>query len=118
MTGAGSRLYNKIAVHDYHELLASDLDGGIFWVGSINTTSFDGAGEVGIRVDEAAARTTALDLDDGPLPVILKFVSVEVEATAMIAAESSELAGEGSNLQPPDPKLGTSVRCAFTHLTC
>ena len=77
LTSTGSPEWDKVAQKNFHALLAIELDGVVQSAPLIQPdqatfTSFDGTGEISGSFTEASAKTLALAMNFGALPVRLE----------------------------------------------
>ncbi len=95
LTSSGSPKFNAIAQKYYHQLVANDLDGTIVSAPQIESTSFNGSGQISGSFNQTSANKLALELNYGALPVILKRLSTQsVSATlGKSSLEAGVLAG-------------------------
>jgi len=73
----GSPLWDKVAQENFHQLLAIELDGVVQSAPIIQPSqsafsSFDGQGEISGSFTESSAKTLALAMNFGALPVRLQ----------------------------------------------
>ncbi len=103
LTSTGSPLWDKVAAENFHQLLAIELDGVVqsaplIQPNQASFTSFDGQGQISGSFTEASAKTLALAMNFGALPVRLQaLTTVTVSPTlghsALVAGLGAGLAG-------------------------
>jgi preprotein translocase subunit SecD len=103
LTGTGSPAWDKVADANFHAMVAIELDGVIqsaplILPSQATFTSFDGAGEISGAFTESSAKTLALAMTFGALPVRLEVltdttVSPTLGHSALIAGLGAGLAG-------------------------
>lgn len=91
LTGSGSPVFDKIASTNYHTPVANDLDGSIVSAPVIESTSFNGSGQISGSFTQASANRLALDLKYGSLPV--QMVQQTSEAVSPSLGKASLHAG-------------------------
>jgi preprotein translocase subunit SecD len=103
LTSSGSPAWDKVADENFHALVAIELDGVVQSAPIIQPdqstfSSFDGSGEISGSFTEASAKTLALAMEFGALPVRLDAlttttVSPTLGHSALIAGLGAGLAG-------------------------
>jgi preprotein translocase subunit SecD len=103
LTSTGSPLWDKVAAENFHQLLAIELDGVVqsaplIQPNQASFTSFDGQGQISGSFTEASAKTLALAMNFGALPVRLqalttRTVSPTLGHSALVAGLGAGLAG-------------------------
>ena len=103
LTSTGSPLWDKVAAENFHQLLAIELDGVVqsaplIQPNQASFTSFDGQGQISGSFTEASAKTMALAMNFGALPVRLqalttRTVSPTLGHSALVAGLGAGLAG-------------------------
>jgi preprotein translocase subunit SecD len=103
LTSTGSPLWDKVAAENFHQLLAIELDAVVqsaplIQPNQASFTSFDGQGQISGSFTEASAKTLALAMNFGALPVRLQaLTTVTVSPTlghsALVAGLGAGLAG-------------------------
>jgi preprotein translocase subunit SecD len=103
LTGTGSPAWDKVAEENFHAMVAIELDGVVqsaplILPGQASFTSFDGSGEISGSFTEGSAKTLALAMNFGALPVRLQVltdttVSPTLGHSALVAGLGAGLAG-------------------------
>ena len=103
LTSTGSPLWDKVAAENFHQLLAIELDAVVqsaplIQPNQASFTSFDGQGQISGSFTEASAKTLALAMNFGALPVRLqalttRTVSPSLGHSALVAGLGAGLAG-------------------------
>ncbi|HTB09633.1 MAG TPA: protein translocase subunit SecD [Acidimicrobiales bacterium] len=103
LTGKGSPAWDKVAQENFHAMVAIELDGVVqsaplILPGQASFTSFDGSGEISGSFTEGSAKTLALAMNFGALPVRLQVltdqtVSPTLGHSALVAGLGAGLAG-------------------------
>jgi preprotein translocase subunit SecD len=103
LTGKGSPAWDKVAEENFHAFLAIELDGVVqsaplIQPSQASFTSFDGSGEISGSFTESSAKTLALAMNFGSLPVRLEpltttTVSPTLGHSALVAGLGAGLAG-------------------------
>jgi preprotein translocase subunit SecD len=101
LTSAGSPKWDKVAEENFHALVAIELDGvvqsaPIIQPDQSSFTSFDGTGEISGSFTEASAKTLALAMNFGALPVRLDALTTTTVSPTL--GHSSLIAGLGAGL--------------------
>ena len=101
LTSTGSPAWDKVAEKNFHQLLAIELDGVVQSAPLIQPdqatfTSFDGQGEISGSFTEASAKTLALAMNFGALPVRLQALTTETVSPTL--GHSALVAGLGAGL--------------------
>ncbi len=101
LTGKGSPEWDKLAQKSFHEIVAIELDGKIYSAPIIQPdqssfTSFDGRGEISGHLTETQAKTLALAMQFGSLPV--KLIPQTTETVSPTLGHAALVAGLGAGL--------------------
>jgi preprotein translocase subunit SecD len=101
LTSTGSPLWDKVAQENFHQLLAIELDGVVQSAPIIQPSqsafsSFDGQGEISGSFTESSAKTLALAMNFGALPVRLQALTTETISPTL--GHSALVAGLGAGL--------------------
>jgi preprotein translocase subunit SecD len=101
LTSKGSPEWDSVAQKNFHALLAIELDGVVQSAPLIQPdqatfTSFDGTGEISGSFTEASAKTLALAMNFGALPVRLNPLTTQTVSPTL--GHSSLIAGLGAGL--------------------
>jgi preprotein translocase subunit SecD len=101
LTGTGSPLWDKVASENFHRLLAIELDGiiqsaPIIQPSQSSFTSFQGTGEISGSFTESSAKTLALAMNFGALPVRLQALTTQTVSPTL--GHSALVAGLGAGL--------------------
>jgi preprotein translocase subunit SecD len=101
LTSTGSPAWDKVADENFHALVAIELDGVVQSAPIIQPTqaafsSFDGTGEISGSFTEASAKTLALAMNFGALPVRLEALTTETVSPTL--GHSALVAGLGAGL--------------------
>jgi preprotein translocase subunit SecD len=87
LTGSGSPIFNAMAKKYFGTLVSNDLDGVIVSAPLIQSTSFNGSGQIsGGNFDSASTNKLALELNYGALPIALKPLTSQVVSASLGAA--------------------------------
>lgn len=101
LTSTGSPLWDAVADKNFHQLLAIELDGVVQSAPLIQPdqstfTSFDGQGQISGQFTEASAKTLALAMNFGALPVRLQALTTQTVSPTL--GHSALIAGLGAGL--------------------
>jgi preprotein translocase subunit SecD len=101
LTSTGSPEWDKVADENFHALVAIELDGVVQSAPIIQPTqstftSFDGSGEISGQFTEASAKTLALAMNFGALPVRLEALTTQTVSPTL--GHSALVAGLGAGL--------------------
>jgi preprotein translocase subunit SecD len=101
LTSAGSPLWDQVAKRNFHQLLAIELDGVIQSAPIIQPTqsiftSFAGTGQISGSFTESSAKTLAIAMQFGALPVRLNALTTQTVSPTL--GHSSLIAGLGAGL--------------------
>ncbi len=98
---AGSALWDKVAMENFHQLLGIELDGQVYSAPIIQPTqgsftSFQGRGEISGSLTQADAQNLAQAMNFGALPVTLKAATSETVSATL--GHSALVAGLGAGI--------------------
>ncbi|HUZ10913.1 MAG TPA: protein translocase subunit SecD [Acidimicrobiales bacterium] len=98
---AGSQLWDKVAQQNFHQYLAIELDGvvqsaPIIQPAQTSFSSFQGQGEISGSLTETEAKTLALAMQFGSLPVRLDALTTQTVSPTL--GKSSLVAGLGAGI--------------------
>jgi preprotein translocase subunit SecD len=101
LTKTGSPAWDAVADKNFHELLAIELDGVVqsaplIQPGQATFSSFDGTGQITGSFTEASAKTLALAMNFGALPVRLQELTYQTISPSL--GHSALVAGLGAGL--------------------
>lgn len=101
LTKTGSPAWDAVAQENFHAMVAIELDGVIqsaplILPSQATFTSFDGAGEISGSFTEASAKTLALAMNFGALPVRLEPLTTQTVSPTL--GHSALIAGLGAGL--------------------
>ncbi|MGH9100747.1 MAG: protein translocase subunit SecD, partial [Acidimicrobiales bacterium] len=101
LTGKGSPQWDALASKYFHQIIAIELDGKVYSAPIIQPSqsafsSFDGRGEISGHLSETQAKTLALAMQFGSLPV--RLVPQTTETVSPTLGHSALLAGLGAGL--------------------
>jgi preprotein translocase subunit SecD len=101
LTKTGSPAWDAVAEENFHAMVAIELDGVIqsaplILPSQATFTSFDGAGEISGSFTEASAKTLALAMNFGALPVRLEPLTTQTVSPTL--GHSALIAGLGAGL--------------------
>ncbi len=101
LTAKGSPAWDKLAQKYFHQIIAIELDGQVYSApiiqpGQSTFSSFDGKGEISGHLTEAQAKTLALAMQFGSLPV--RLIPQTTETVSPTLGHSALVAGLGAGL--------------------
>ncbi len=101
LTSKGSPAWDKLAQQYFHQIIAIELDGEVYSAPIIQPsqssfTSFAGKGEISGKLTETQAKTLALAMQFGSLPV--RLIPQTTETVSPTLGHSALLAGLGAGL--------------------
>ena len=101
LTGSGSTLWDQVAKANFHQLVAIELDGVVESAPIIQPTnatpaSFGGSGQISGSFTESSAKSLALAMQFGALPV--RLVALTTQTVSPTLGHSALVAGLGAGL--------------------
>jgi preprotein translocase subunit SecD len=101
LTAKGSPAWDKLAQKYFHQIIAIELDGEVYSAPIIQPSqsafsSFDGKGEISGHLSETQAKTLALAMQFGSLPV--RLIPQTTETVSPTLGHSALIAGLGAGL--------------------